>query len=272
MRPPTDAASRDPVPPDPTRSEATRRAARLHPARLHPALRTGRRLAEDQAEQARVPRLATGLDAVDRLLGGGFPRGGLSEITGPPSSGRTSLAAALAAAATRAGEVAAWVDPADALDPASLAAAGVALERLLWVRPTRRGDALRCVERLLLARGFALVVLDLQPAPPQGRTLPAGAWLRLARSAAAGATALVLLGREPVLGPFATLAVDLHATRRRFAERPAWLEGLEARLALGRHRLRAPAGGAGSAEGFAPVCWKVPPVVPDRPAPDADAG
>ena len=241
-------------------------------ARLHPSLRTGSRLAEDLAQQQRELRLATGLDAVDRLLGGGFPRGRLSEITGPLSSGRTSLAMALAAAATRAGEVVAWVDPADALDPASLEAAGVAEERLLWVRPPGARDALRCAERLLLARGFALVVLDLagggggggeigsrlgtRPQPGGLADARASAWLRLTRCASASATALVLLGREPVVGSFAALAVDLCATRRRFAERPAWLEGLETRVALRRHR-------SGSTEGFAPVCWKVPPVVRD---------
>lgn len=237
-------------------------------ARLHPALRTGSRLAEDLAQRQREPRLATGLDAVDRLLGGGFPRGRLSEITGPLSSGRTSLAIALAAAATRAGEVAAWIDPADALDPASLEAAGVDTNRLLWVRPPGAPDALRCTERLLLAGGFALVVLDLASGggvavgdrrgtrPPPGGLADArsSAWLRLTRCAAASATALVLLGREPVIGSFAALAVDLRTTRRRFAERPAWLEGLETRVALRRHRF-------GSTEGFAPVCWKVPPVV-----------
>lgn len=239
-------------------------------ARLHPSLRTGSRLAEDLAQQQREPRLATGLDGVDRLLGGGFPRGRLSEITGPLSSGRTSLAMALAAAATRAGEVVAWVDPADALDPASLEAAGVVEDRLLWVRPPGARDALRCAERLLLARGFALVVLDLaggggveirsrrgtRPQPGGLADARASAWLRLTRCASASATALVLLGHEPVVGSFAALAVDLCATRRRFAERPAWLEGLETRVALRRHR-------SGSTEGFAPVCWKVPPVVPD---------
>jgi hypothetical protein len=265
----------------PAATAATARIARI--ARLDPSLRTGGRLAEDQAEQARAPRLATGLAAVDRLLGGGFPRGRLSEITGPLSSGRTSLAVALAAVATRAGEVAAWIDRADALDPASLEAAGVVTERLLWVRPTRSDDALRCAERLLVARGFALVVLDLDPLDAR-----AGAWLRLTRCASASATALVLLGREPALGSFAALAVDLRATRLRFAERPAWLEGLEARLALRRAAGAPPSGSSGSldparsvrpsgprragcAEGFAPVCWKVPPLARDHPEPDEGA-
>jgi hypothetical protein len=267
-------------PPDPTPVVAPLVAQLV---RAHPMLRTGSRLAEDLAQEARTPRLATGVDAVDRLLGGGFPRGRLSEITGPLSSGRTSLAVALAAAATRAGEVAAWVDPSDALDPSSLEAAGVVTERLLWVRPTRTGDALRCAERLLLARGFALVVLDLHPREGQalralrreGQTpgaarmdARASAWLRLTRCASASATALVLLGREPALGPFAALAVDLLATRLRFAERPGWLEGLEARIALARQRR---AGVSRPTEGFAPVCWKVPPVVRDHPEPGEDA-
>lgn len=249
--------------------------------RLHPSLRTGSRLAEDLAQQQREPRLATGLDGVDRLLGGGFPRGRLSEITGPLSSGRTSLAMALAAAATRAGEVVAWIDPADALDPASLEAAGVVEDHLLWVRPPGARDALRCAERLLLAGGFALVVLDLasgggveignrRGARSQPHSQPGGltdarssAWLRLTHCASASATALVLLGREPIVGSFAALAVDLRATRRRFAERPTWLEGLETRVALRRHR-------SGSTEGFAPVCWKVHPVVPEPFEPEFD--
>jgi len=237
--------------------------ARLHD--LHPTLRTGRRLAEDLAQQAREPRLPTGLPAVDRLLGGGFPRGRLSEISGPPSSGRTSLAVALAATATRAGEVVAWIDPADSLDPASLEEAGVDAERLLWVRPGSFRDALPCAERLLVARGFALVVLDLQAPASSSQTLPTpAAWLRLTRLASSGATALVLLGREPLGGPFSALAVDLRATRLRFTERPGWLEGLEARVALTRHRF-------GSTEGFAPVCWKVPPVASDPPDPSEAA-
>jgi hypothetical protein len=232
---------------------------------LHPAVRTGRRLAEDLAQQAREPRLPTGLAAVDRLLGGGFPRGRLSEITGPPSSGRTSLAVALAATATRAGEFVAWVDPADALDPASLEEARVDVERVLWVRPGGPREALACAERLLVARGFALVVLDLQTSAPSSASPARAAWLRLTRLASASATALVLLGREPLGGPCSALAVDLRATRLRFAERPGWLEGLEARVSLTRHRF-------GSTEGFAPVCWKVPPVASDPPEPGEAAG
>ncbi len=108
---------------------------------LGPQLRLGVGRTESTA------RLATGISEVDRLLGGGFPRGRLSEITGAASSGRTSLALALLARSTRAGEVTAVVDCADAFDPGSAHNAGVLLDRMLWVRTPRTPQALRCAER-----------------------------------------------------------------------------------------------------------------------------
>src|SRR5262245_55194698 len=58
-----------------------------------------------------VGRLSTGLVALDDATGGGLPRGRVSELSGPRSAGRTGLGCAIAAAATRAGETIAWVDP-----------------------------------------------------------------------------------------------------------------------------------------------------------------
>ncbi|HKH98845.1 MAG TPA: hypothetical protein VJ999_07030 [Candidatus Sulfotelmatobacter sp.] len=75
----------------------------------------------------------SGIPALDALTGG-LPRGCLTEICGPASSGRTTLLLAALAAATRRGEFCAVVDASDALDPHSAASAGVALHRLLWVR------------------------------------------------------------------------------------------------------------------------------------------
>jgi len=77
--------------------------------------------------------VSSGVPAIDALTGG-LPRGCLTEICGPASSGRTTLLLAALAAATRRGEFCAVVDASDALDPQSAAAAGVDLERLLWVR------------------------------------------------------------------------------------------------------------------------------------------
>jgi recombination protein RecA len=77
--------------------------------------------------------VSSGAPAIDALTGG-LPRGCLTEICGPSSSGRTTLLLAALAAATRRGEFCAVVDASDALDPHSAAAAGVELDHLLWVR------------------------------------------------------------------------------------------------------------------------------------------
>jgi len=76
----------------------------------------------------------SGVEELDALLGGGFPRGALVEVCGPASSGRTSVSLALLAQATQQQETCALVDVSDALDPLSAAAAGVDLTRLLWIR------------------------------------------------------------------------------------------------------------------------------------------
>lgn len=77
---------------------------------------------------------ATGVPELDALLEGGLPIGAISEFVGPLSSGRTTLAMAALAELTQAARTVAWVDVADALDPESAAAAGIDLERMLWVR------------------------------------------------------------------------------------------------------------------------------------------
>src|SRR5258705_1694892 len=78
--------------------------------------------------------IATDVAVLDACLRGGLPRGQLSEIAGPPSSGRTTLALQTMAASTRRGELAAFVDTFDRFDVASAAAAGIDLDRLLWIR------------------------------------------------------------------------------------------------------------------------------------------
>jgi recA bacterial DNA recombination protein len=77
--------------------------------------------------------VSSGIPEIDSLTGG-LPRGCLTEICGPVSSGRTSLLLAAMAAATRREEVCALVDASDALHPQSAAAAGMDLQKMLWVR------------------------------------------------------------------------------------------------------------------------------------------
>lgn len=194
---------------------------------LGPRLRRGERPALAPA------RLATGLAELDRVLGGGFPRGRLSEIAGPASSGRTSVALALLAGVTRAREVGAVVDAADAFDPASAKAAGARLERVLWVRAPGLRQALRSSERLLETGGFALLLLDL--AAPDLR-VASGVWPRLARAAAASQAALVVLRSRREAGSAAELAVEMRPPRAHFGGTPALLEGLEIEAALVRQR------------------------------------
>ena len=99
----------------------------IHPgwAPVVPASQLGMRPAPEMA--------SSGIAALDALTGG-LPRGCLSEICGSASSGRTTVLLAALAAATRRGEFCAVVDASDSLDPHSAAAAGVDLDRLLWVR------------------------------------------------------------------------------------------------------------------------------------------
>src|SRR5690242_6614599 len=73
--------------------------------------------------------VSCGVDEVNGVLGGGLPLGAIVEFTGPPSSGRTTLALSTLAGVTREGHCCAYVDACDALDPLSAAAVGVDLPR-----------------------------------------------------------------------------------------------------------------------------------------------
>lgn len=143
---------------------------------------------------------STGLPSLDGVLGGGFRRGHLSEIVGVRSSGRTTvLCHTLEAAASR-GELVALIDTFDRFDPASAAAAGLDLSRLLWVRET--GDASRGLKAMMLvlqAGGFGAVALDLADVrPPVLRGFPFTTWLRLARAIEGSGTVALLVASERV--------------------------------------------------------------------------
>src|SRR2546430_6740920 len=113
-------------------------ATLLKQGRLETAL-VGRGL-EGFQQRVEVELQPSGVMELDAVLGGGFPRGSLVELCGPASSGRTSLAFSLLAQATERQEACAFVDVSDSLDPISLAAAGVELPRLLWIRCGETAD------------------------------------------------------------------------------------------------------------------------------------
>ncbi|MFI5111731.1 MAG: hypothetical protein ACHP9S_02810 [Terriglobales bacterium] len=93
------------------------------------------------ADRPAAAIVLSGIEALDALTGG-LPRGGLTEICGPASSGRTSVLLAVMAKMTAQGEVCALVDASDSFDPQSAEAAGVELRRVLWIRcsPRRHGE------------------------------------------------------------------------------------------------------------------------------------
>ena len=154
----------------------------------------------------------TGIPGLDTVLCGGVPRGQLSEIVGPRSSGRTTLLLQSLAAATARGEVAALVDTFDYLDVNSVAAAGVDLDRLLWIRGDTVGTthasplgdraierALKALNLVLQAGGFGLVVIDLADAPLAAlRRLPFTTWLRIQRTIEGSETACVITAPQPL--------------------------------------------------------------------------
>lgn len=158
--------------------------------------------------------IATGIQELDALLRGGLPLGGLSEITGPACSGKTTLVSSLIAGVTRQGGACAYVDVADAFDPLSAAALGVNLGRLLWVRARRTVErvgkegwarldqALRATDLLLNAGGFRVIVLDMGGAlenaqADQARRVPLATWYRYRLQAEKTQALFLLLTQTP---------------------------------------------------------------------------
>jgi hypothetical protein len=169
-----------------------------------------------------------GTDTLDRALSGGVPRGQVSEVVGPSSSGRTSVAWTALAAATLRGESVALIDTFDRFDPPTAHACGITLSKLLWVR----GQALskttgaidpawlpgvravngpgtfmeRVIDRAIKALNLVvqsgvctMVVIDLIDVPASAlRRLPASTWFRIERAIEGSDTAVVILAAQPI--------------------------------------------------------------------------
>jgi hypothetical protein len=205
-----------------------------------------------RGEDRRHRRVPTGQAEIDTLLAGGFPRGCLSQIHGPVSSGRTGLVLALLARTTRTGALAALVDPLDRFDPASAGTAGVALARLLWLRgprgeseeprPKALAEATSAVATLAGSGLFEVVILDLAGVGErERRRLPATTWVRLQRTVEETETALLLVAdRHVAFGP-GGMSLVFARTGLRWSAPPGpgrLLAGLGARVSAGRHVLR----------------------------------
>ena len=113
------------------------------------------------AERQAVDVIPTGSIALDLALGvGGIPRGRMTEIFGPESSGKTTLCQHILAEAQRKGGVVAFIDVEHALDPGYARACGVNVDELLVSQPDTGEDALQITETLIRSGGVDCVVVD----------------------------------------------------------------------------------------------------------------
>jgi recombination protein RecA len=113
------------------------------------------------AERQAVDSIPTGSIALDLALGvGGIPRGRVTEIFGPESSGKTTLCQHVLAEAQRRGGVVAFIDVEHALDPRYAKACGVNVDELLVSQPDTGEQALEITETLIRSNGVDCVVVD----------------------------------------------------------------------------------------------------------------
>ncbi|HEX5590073.1 MAG TPA: recombinase RecA, partial [Candidatus Limnocylindrales bacterium] len=113
------------------------------------------------ASRQQVDFIPTGSIALDLALGvGGIPRGRITEIFGPESSGKTTVCQHVIAEAQKRGGVAAFIDVEHALDPGYARACGVNVDELLVSQPDTGEQALEITETLIRSGGIDCVVVD----------------------------------------------------------------------------------------------------------------
>lgn len=114
-----------------------------------------------EASKVDIDVIPTSCPSIDLALGvGGLPRGRISEIYGPESSGKTTLCLALIAQAQRAGGSAVFVDVEHALDPRYARVVGVDVDNLMVSQPESGEDALNITETLIRSGAIDIIVID----------------------------------------------------------------------------------------------------------------
>ncbi|MCL5957934.1 MAG: recombinase RecA [Chloroflexi bacterium] len=115
----------------------------------------------EASARMQVEAIPTGAISLDLALGvGGIPRGRVTEIYGPESSGKTTLAQHIIAEAQKLGGVAAYIDAEHALDPDYARKCGVAIEDLLVSQPDTGEQALEIAETLVRSGAIDVIVVD----------------------------------------------------------------------------------------------------------------
>jgi hypothetical protein len=212
----------------------------------------------------RPEMLSSGIAEVDAITGG-IPRGCLSELCGPASSGKTSVLLAAMAAATRRDETCVLIDASDSFDPESGAAAGVDFGKLLWVRcgktslvVGRRSSApnvsadgrgpktedsfpkirnsnerkleqvLKSTDLVLQSGGFGLVALDLAGIPEKFvRRIPLASWFRFQRAVEHTKTALLVISEVACAQTCAAVVIKLSAVSHQPSGKPSHAQLLD---------------------------------------------
>jgi hypothetical protein len=201
--------------------------------------------------------LSTGIPELDAIAGG-IPRGHLTEIFGPRSSGKTTALVATLAAATRRGESCVLIDASDSFDPQSAAARGLILQQLLWIRLGgdlqraagesswhRLEQMLKVTDLVLESGGFGLIALDLAGIAENFlRRIPLTSWFRFVRTVEHTKTALLVAGEFACSGTCAALVIKLSPQASGFKAQPSAmpthseiLEGLRVEAEVVRARL-----------------------------------
>ena len=172
--------------------------------------------------------ISTGIPQIDAFTLGGLPRGAITEVFGPASSGRTSFMLSALSHASQHEEVCALVDTDNAFDPTSAARAEINCERLLWIRcASNLEHAFKATDLLLQGGGFGLVMLDLGDVPAKAaKRIISSWWHRFRRTLEATPTALVVIAEESCVRSCATLALALRT------ETCLWSSGSEGSKAV----------------------------------------
>ncbi len=145
-----------------TLSDDRKKALNLAVAQIEKSCGKGSimRMGTDSA-RVRVEAISTGAINLDSAIGiGGLPRGRITEIYGPESSGKTTLCLHVVANAQRAGGVAAYIDAEHALDTDYAAKLGVDVENLLISQPDTGEQALEICEILIRSNAVDVIVID----------------------------------------------------------------------------------------------------------------
>jgi hypothetical protein len=148
-----------------------------------------------QAQMLVRTRLVTGLASFDQPIGGGLPKGAITELISPRgSAGSASLLHALIHGAYRDKYFVALIDGRDSFDPCALA--NSILRQVLWMRCTKAPEAVKAADLLLRDGNFPLVIVDLiLNSLEELRKIPQTTWYRLQRLVELVPTACLVLTR-----------------------------------------------------------------------------